>query len=141
MKTWITPSRAVLAAALAVLAGCQTAPQSPAATAPQVDPPCVVTQAAYNHIHARHCTPNPGANQFLPAYCSQAGMQNFCTMVQTAPNQNRVVQPDGRIRYDSNLGQVVGTAGERCGRLIITSLVNGDVVTEFPESANAPPVC
>jgi len=60
-------------------------------------------------------------------------------MVQDAPNKIRVVQPDGRIRYDSNLNQVVGTAGEKCGRMVMEP--HGDVVTEFPETGNAPPPC
>ena len=110
-----------------------------------VDPLCTVSVATFNnHIAPRHCAavPLPGVNQLLPVYCvNAASAQVFCRMVQAAPNQIRVVQPDGRVRYDSNLGVVVGTAGEKCGRLIITSAANGDVVTEFPETANAPPNC
>ena len=110
-----------------------------------VDPLCTVSVATFNnHIAPRHCAavPLPGVNQLLPIYCvNAASAQVFCRMVQAAPNQIRVVQPDRRVRYDSNLGVVVGTAGEKCGRLIITSAANGDVVTEFPETANAPPNC
>ncbi len=113
--------------------------------APGVDPLCTVSVATFNnHIAPRHCAvhPLPGVNQLLPVYCvNAASAQVFCRMVQSAPNQIRVVQPDGRVRYDSNLGVVVGTAGEKCGRLIITSAANGDVVTEFPETANAPGPC
>ena len=110
-----------------------------------VDPLCTVSVATFNnHIAPRHCAavPLPGVNQLLPAYCvNAASAQVFCRMVQSAPNQIRVVQPDGRVRYDSNLGVVVGTAGEKCGRLIITSAANGDTVTEFPEFASAPGPC
>jgi hypothetical protein len=62
-------------------------------------------------------------------------------MVQNAQNQTRTAQPDNRIRYDSNLNQVVGTAGEKCGRLIIESATNATVVTEFPEFTGAPGNC
>ena len=141
MKNSHTPGRVAIAAALLALAGCQMAPQPAPEAAALQDAYCVITDASYDHIHARHCSGVAGASQLLNQYCSRAGMLRFCRMVQNAENQTRVVQPDNRIRYDSNLGVVVGTAGERCGRLIITSLVNGDVVTEFPESANAPPVC
>ena len=113
--------------------------------APAVDPLCTVSVATFNnHIAPRHCAahPLPGVNQLLPVYCvDAASAQVFCRMVQAAPNQIRVVQGDGRVRYDSNLGVVVGTAGEKCGRLIITSVANGAVVTEFPETANAPGPC
>lgn len=136
-------SRLLLGAVTLWLAGCQTQPIREAAQVAQVDPPCVITPAAFAHIHARHCAvpPLPGVNQLLPAYCTQAGMQNFCAMVQNAPNKWRVVQPDGRIRYDANLGVVVGTIGEKCGRMVMEP--NGNVVTEFPETANAPtpPAC
>lgn len=123
--------------------GCAGTKQSTAAVL--VDPPCTVSVATFNnHIAPRHCAavPLPGVNQLLPVYCvNAASAQVFCRMVQNAPNQTRVVQPDGRVRYDSNLGVVVGTAGEKCGRLIITSVANGDTVTEFPEFANAPGPC
>lgn len=139
MKPISTAACGVIAAAMTIMAGCQTAPPASEAKPGLVpDPACVVTQASYDHIHDRHCTPGSGASQLLPQYCTQAGMQNFCTMVQTAANQTRTVQPDGRIRYDSNLGVVVGTAGEKCGRLVITSAASGVVITEFPELANAP---
>lgn len=140
MFTRIPSPRLLLGAAALWLAGCQT---QPIAEAPQVDAPCVVTQAVYAHILVRHCAahPLPGVNQFVPAYCTQPGMQNFCAMVQNAPNKTRVVQPDGRIRYDANLGVVVGTVGEKCGRMVMEP--NGNVVTEFPELQNAPtpPAC
>lgn len=128
-----------LAAAL-LLAGCQS-PPAPGPAAALVDPACVVDDTAYNHIFARHCTPSSGANQFVPAYCTKSGMQTFCGMVQNAPNKVRSTQPDGRVRYDANLGVAVGTAGEKCGRLIITSAANGTVVTQFPEFVDAPPPC
>lgn len=110
-----------------------------------LDPLCTVSVATFNnHIAPRHCAavPLPGVNQLLPVYCvNAASAQVFCRMVQNAPNKTRIVQGDGRVRYDSNLGIVVGTAGEKCGRLIITSVANGDVITEFPETANAPAPC
>ena len=81
------------------------------------------------------------SSQLLPQYCTKSGMQTFCGMVQNAPQQYRVVQKDQRVRYDSNLGVVVGTAGEKCGRLVITSETDGEVVTEFPELTGAPGVC
>jgi hypothetical protein len=128
------------AAALAFLSGCQgLAPKTDAAL---VDAQCVVTPAGYQHIFARHCTATSGASQLLPQYCTDAAAaQNFCRMVQDAPNKTRVVQPDNRVRYDANLGVVVGTAGEKCGRLIIEGAANGTVVTEFPELAGAPGNC
>jgi hypothetical protein len=132
----------LLAAATLMLAACQAKFVKPeAATSTSGDADCVVTNTAYQHIHARHCMPQSGASQLLPQYCTQQGMQTFCEMVQNAPNRTRTVQPDNRIRYDANLGQVVGTAGERCGRLIITSETNGDVITEFPELNGAPAPC
>jgi len=137
----------LLCAAALWLAGCQTQPQTQAEAQPkpQVDPPCVVTQAVFaNHIAPRHCAavPPPGANQFVGAYCTLAGAQNFCTMVQNSPGRFRVVQVDGRIRYDANLNPaVVGTVGEMCGRMVMEP--NGNVVTQFPELAGAPvpPAC
>ncbi len=133
-RTWLFAVVAALA-----LSACQTTPPTDI-SAPAVDPACTVSQAAFNHIHARHCTPGVPANQLLPVYCQNAATaQTFCRMVQDAPNKIRVVQPDGRIRYDSNLNQVVGTAGEKCGRMVMEP--NGDVVTEFPETGNAPPPC
>ncbi|MFT7772810.1 hypothetical protein [Roseateles sp.] len=103
-----------------------------------------MTPAALAHIQARHCAlvPPPGANQFVPIYCTPAGAQNFCAMVQNAPLKFRVVQPDARIRYDANLDPtVVGTAGEKCGRMVMEP--NGNVVTQFPELGGAPtpPAC
>ncbi|CAM3666121.1 hypothetical protein [Paracidovorax anthurii] len=132
----------------AVLSACQTAPQSApkaevavaAEAAAAADAPCTVSQSAFNHIYQRHCTPSSGADQLLGVYCQNAASaQQFCRMVQSAPSKYRVVQPDGRIRYDANLGKVVGTAGQRCGRMIMDT--SGNVVTEFPESSNAPPTC
>ena len=127
---------------MAVLAGCQGSLGSkPGETQVGVDAQCVVTATGYQHIFARHCTATSGASQLLPQYCGDAAAaQTFCRMVQNAPNQTRVVQPDNRI-YDSNLNQVVGTAGEKCGRLIIESAANGAAVTEFPELAGAPGNC
>ncbi len=132
----------LLATALLMLAACQPiAPRPDAATSSLGDAACVVTDDAYQHIHARHCTPQPDANQFLQQYCTKAGMQTFCEMVQREPNKVRTVQPDNRIRYDANLSQAVGTAGEKCGRLIITSQTNGNVITQFPEFNSAPVPC
>lgn len=128
------------AAALTFLAGCQSV--APTTESALVDAPCIVTQAGYQHIYARHCTASSGASQLLPQYCTNAAAaQTFCRMVQSAASQNRVVQPDNRVRYDSNLGVIVGTAGEKCGRVIIESTANGTVVTEFPEFAGAPGNC
>jgi hypothetical protein len=131
------------AVSLAVLSGCQSPGlQQEGLAKPAVDAQCVVTAAGYQHIFARHCTASSGASQLLPQYCTNAAAaQTFCRMVQNAQNQTRVVQPDQRVRYDSNLGQVVGTAGEKCGRLIIEGAANGTVVTEFPELAGAPGNC
>lgn len=136
---------ALACASLLVLSGCQspTPALSEKSAALAADAACVVTQASYNHIFARHCTASSGASQLQPQYCTLGGMQTFCQMVQNAPNTHkyRTVQPDGRVRYDSNLGMVVGTNGEKCGRLIIQSPTNGEVVTEFPELAGAPGSC
>jgi len=133
----------VCAFSMAVLAGCQGGLGSkPEGTQVGVDAQCVVTATGYQHIFARHCTATSGASQLLPQYCGNAAAaQNFCRMVQNAANQTRTVQPDNRIRYDSNLNQVVGTAGEKCGRLIIESAANGTTVTEFPEFNSAPGSC
>jgi hypothetical protein len=132
----------VCAISMAVLTGCQGLGSKAGETQVGVDAQCVVTAAGYQHIFARHCTATSGASQLLPQYCGNAAAaQTFCRMVQNAPNQTRTVQPDQRIRYDSNLGQVVGTAGEKCGRLIIESAANGTTVTEFPEFAGAPGSC
>jgi len=138
-----TSQLAILCAiSMAVLSGCQSAGPKAGETQVGADAQCVVTAAGYQHIFARHCTATSGASQLLPQYCTNAAAaQTFCRMVQNAPNQTRVVQPDLRIRYDSNLNQVVGTAGEKCGRLIIESAANGTVVTEFPEFAGAPGNC
>ena len=137
-----TSQLAILCAiSLTVLSGCQGFGAKPEGAAKVgVDAACVVTPAGYAHIFARHCTAGSGASQLLPQYCgSAATAQTFCRLVQNEPNQYRVVQPDNRIRYDSNLNQIVGTAGEKCGRLVIEP--NGDVVTEFPEFAGAPGNC
>jgi hypothetical protein len=132
----------VCAISMAVLTGCQGLGSKAGETQVGVDAQCVVTAAGYQHIFARHCTATSGASQLLPQYCGNAAAaQTFCRMVQNAPNQTRTVQPDQRIRYDSNLGQVVGTAGEKCGRLIIESAANGTTVTEFPELVGAPGSC
>ena len=132
----------VCAISMAVLTGCQGLGSKAGVTQVGVDAQCVVTAAGYQHIFARHCTATSGASQLLPQYCGNAAAaQNFCRMVQNAPNQTRTVQPDNRIRYDSNLNQVVGTVGEKCGRLIIESAANGTTVTEFPELAGAPGIC
>lgn len=140
MKT-TSPCAALCAVAIALLSGCQSAGKRVGEQV-GVDAACVVTAAGFQHIHARHCTPSSGASQLLPQYCTNAAAaQTFCRMVQNAPNQSRTVQPDNRIRYDANLNQVVGTAGEKCGRLIIESATNGNVVTEFPEFAGAPGNC
>ncbi|WP_423760736.1 hypothetical protein [Burkholderia sp. NLJ2] len=136
--------------AAALIAGCQ-APMAPApvsappsvpeSAALAADAACVVDAAGFAHIYQRHCTPSSGANQFLAGYCTQTAQQNLCRQVQSAPNQTRTAQSDGRIRYDSNLGIVVGTVGEKCVRLIITSATNGTVITQFPETSGAPGTC
>ena len=132
----------VCALSMSVLAGCQSLGSTPGESQVGVDAQCVVTATGYQHIFARHCTATSGASQLLPQYCGNAAAaQNFCRMVQNAPNKTRVVQPDNRIRYDANLNQVVGTAGEKCGRLIIESAGNGTAVTEFPEFNGAPGNC
>lgn len=138
-----TSQLAVLCAiSVAILSGCQGVGSKVGEAQVGVDAQCVVTATGFQHIFARHCTASSGASQLLPAYCTNAAAaQNFCRMVQNAPNQTRTVQPDNRVRYDSNLNQVVGTAGEKCGRLIIESAANGTVVTEFPEFAGAPGNC
>jgi hypothetical protein len=102
----------------------------------QVDATCVVTQAVFDgHIYPRHCDPNqfPDKSKFLVQYCTRAAAQQMCQSVQNAPTQVRTVQPDGRVRYDSELGVVVGTDGEKCGRLVIKGVADGEVVTLFPE--------
>jgi hypothetical protein len=99
---------------------------------------CVVTQEVFDdHIEPRHCDPNQfvDKSKFLDQYCTRAAAQQFCRSVQNAGAVNRVVQPDNRVRFDAELGIVVGTAGEKCGRVIITSADDGTVVTQFPELA------
>jgi len=134
-----------IAAAFALaLSGCGTPPQQPVqpgAPPPLRDAACIVTAQGYQHVYDRHCSGQAGASQLRPEYCTMAGMQTFCGMVQNAPRRNRTVQDDGRIRYDSNLDQVVGTAGEKCGRLILVSSVDGSLVTQFPEFIAAPQPC
>lgn len=109
---------------------------------PLNDAPCNVTNTSWVHIYARHCQPG-GGSRFTANYCNQASLQNLCTIIQTAPNaqSNRTVQPNGRIRYDVNLGYVVGTNQETCARLVTTSNTNGTVVTMFPELQGAPGQC
>lgn len=136
---------AVLASTLLALTGCQTPSAVQSTTSPNLlhaDKACVVTASSFKHIYDRHCTASSGASQLLPAYCTSAATaQTFCTMVQGASSQTRTIQPDGRVRYDANLGAVVGTAGEKCGRLIINSATDGTVVTTFPELSGAPGSC
>ncbi|MCV2886336.1 hypothetical protein OE749_16700 [Aestuariibacter sp. AA17] len=104
------------------------------------DARCNVTQQSFNHIQARHCGPNAPGSRFIAQYCQSLQSANqFCALVQNSSIRNRVVQPDNRIRYDANLAQVVGMAGEKCGRLIIEP--DGTVVTQFPEFNNAPGNC
>ena len=138
-----TSQLAILCAiSMAVLSGCQSVGSKMGEAQVGVDAQCVVDAAGFQHIYDRHCTASSGASQLLPAYCANAtAAQNFCRMVQNAQNQTRTVQPDNRVRYDSNLNQIVGTAGEKCGRLIIESAANGTTVTEFPELAGAPGSC
>lgn len=103
-----------------------------------VDANCVVTQAVFdNHIYPRHCDPNhfQGKSKFLVQYCTLPAAQQMCGSVQNAQDQVRTVQTDGRVRYDSELGVVVGTDGEKCGRLVIKGTADGTVVTLFPERA------
>ncbi len=100
------------------------------------DANCVVTQETLNHIIPRHCDLGQytGKSKFKATYCTnQAAAQHFCEMVQTSDNVVRTVQGDNRIRYDATFGIVVGTESEQCGRIIIESEDNGDVVTQFPE--------
>ncbi len=122
-----------MAAAVAVLAVACTGPQ-----AELVDANCVVTQAVFDgHIYPRHCDPNQyqDKSKFLAQYCTLAAAQQMCASVQNAPAQVRTVQPDGRVRYDSELGLVVGTNGEKCARLVINGTADGTAVTLFPERA------
>lgn len=103
-----------------------------------VDADCVVTQAVFDdHIYPRHCDPNQfqDKSKFLLQYCTRAAAQQMCESVQNAAAQVRTVQQDGRVRYDSELGTVIGTNGEMCGRLVIASTADGTVVTLFPERA------
>jgi hypothetical protein len=118
-------------AAVAMLTLACTGPE-----AELVDANCVVTQAVFDdHIYPRHCDPNQyqDNSKFLAQYCTLAAAQQMCASVQNAPAQVRTVQPDGRVRYDSELGVVVGTNGEMCGRLVINGPADGMVVTLFPE--------
>jgi len=131
-----------------LLAGCQTATaptaEQPAAPAPAAtaaaDAGCNVTAASWAHIQTRHCMAG-GGTRFQAGYCTQPAQQQLCQNVQAAQNKTRVVQPDGRVRYDANLGVAVGMGGEKCVRLITTSPTNGVVVTQFPEDSNAPGNC
>lgn len=110
------------------------------ATQAAADPICDVTAQSFAHIQQRHCTAGVQASQFLPQYCATIqDAQQFCEQVQNATNKSRTVQPDSRIRYDANLGWVVGTQQEKCARLIIKP--NGEVVTQFPELNGAPGNC
>ncbi len=128
----LTPGRS--SAMVAAIGAFCFACSSPA----DVDATCVVTQAVFDgHIYPRHCDPNqfPDKSKFLVQYCTLPAAQQMCQSVQNAPNQVRTVQPDGRVRYDSELGVVVGTDGEKCGRLVINGTADGMVITLFPEKA------
>lgn len=140
MKTFF---RLIFCAAFATLVGCASQRHDTVGdSSPVTDSPCTVNAAAFRHIHARHCTASSGADQLRPEYCGNiAQAQNFCRLVQGSPGKTRFVQPDGRVRYDANLGMAVGTAGQKCGRVIITSEANGAVITEFPESSGGPGSC
>lgn len=131
------------AVAVALLAGCQTPGSNVQEPEQQgADAACVVTQAGFQAIYDRHCTATAGSSQLLPKYCtSAAATQNFCRMVQNAPNRIRIVQADGRIRYDANLGMVVGTAGGKCASIIIDPAAAGTVVSSFPQSSGGPGAC
>lgn len=111
-----------------------------ATQAAAADPKCDVTAQAFDHIQQRHCNAGVQASQFLPLYCAKIqDAQEFCEEVQNTTNKSRTVQPDSRIRYDANLGRVVGTQQEKCARLIIKP--NGEVITQFPELNYAPGNC
>lgn len=100
------------------------------------DANCLVTQATLNHIGPRHCDLDQylDKSKFLGVYCiDQGAAQYFCEMVQNDFYRQRTVQNDGRIRYDADLGFAVGSEGEECGRVIIKSEDDGEVVTQFPQ--------
>jgi len=97
---------------------------------------CVVTQTVFDdHIYPRHCDTGQFVNKskFLDQYCTRSAAQQFCRSVQNAGTRIRDVQANNRIRFDAELGIVVGTWGEKCGRVIIESANDGTVVTQFPE--------
>lgn len=131
------------AVAVALLAGCQTPGANVQEQEQQgADAACVVTQAGFQRIYDQHCTATAGGSQLLPKYCtSPAAAQNFCRMVQNAPNRIRITQADGRIRYDANLGMAVGTAGGKCARLIIDPAADGSVISASPVSSGGPGAC
>lgn len=141
MKTFF---RLIFCAAFATLVGCASQQHDPVVDLSPEDRACTVDAAAYTHILSRHCTASSGADQLLPEYCgNRAQAETFCRLVQNSSNRSRTVQSDGRVRYDANLGMVVGTAGQKCGRVIVTSVTNGAVITVFPESSGGPnpPTC
>ena len=125
----------------AFLVGCSYQHPNESQVAVPEDAACVITNDSFQHIFQRHCRPDQGS-RLLDEYCSPEGMQTLCEMIQNAENKSRVVQSDKRVRYDANLDQVIGQDGEKCGRLIITSVDNGNVITEFPEfGGGAPEPC
>lgn len=129
--------------AVTLLAACQALKSSAQSAGPQEpDADCVVTEARYHDLYDRHCTATSGSNQLLPRYCTNAAaVQNFCRMVQNAPHKTRVLQSDGRVLYEANLGVVAGTSGETCGRLVIESPTDGTVVNGFPQPSGAFGAC
>lgn len=142
MKTKKSRLALLCTVAITLLAACQTLNSSASAAPQQPDADCVVTQARYQDLYDRHCTATSDGNQLLPRYCTNAAAaQNFCRMVQNAPHKIRVLQSDGRVRYEARLGLVAGTAGETCGHLIIESPTDGTVVNGFPQSSGAFGAC
>lgn len=127
----LTRPKAAIAGVLIAMAGFAVADSAFA------DADCAVSVSTFDsHIYPRHCSSASykGKSKFLAGYCGDVeDAQLFCEMVQNAEDVERTVQPDNRIRYDAQFSFAVGTKGEQCGRVIITSEDNGAVVTQFPE--------
>ncbi len=135
--------RVLCTLAAALLISCQS--PGPGASEPEQlapDEDCVVTQASYQRIYDRHCTATAGGSQLLPRYCTHAAAaQNLCRMVQNAPQKTRVLLSDGRVRYSARFDAPVGTAGERCGLLVINAAGDGTVAALFPQPPGASGAC
>ena len=89
----------------------------------------IYTEKSAEHIEPRHNDPNRfiDKSKFKPG----EGGQKFADEVMT--KGKLTVQRDGRLRYDADLGRVVGTRGETWGRVVLDPKT-GEVINQFPQS-------